>query len=310
MARVGARRVGPSLGGRIVRQMEAVVAVDLMEAYVPAVGLFKALAFPSPSLSFINVVEPVLPDSSFPELSAAQPLTQIIDDLQAAGQEALERAVLDWPGATRHVVLGHAASSIIEHADKQHAEVVVIGSQRKSLLESLFSGSVAQGLTSHCPKSVLIGKVPVKADAGLTVVVTHDLSDYSTRAIEKFINMNPQGIARIVLLTADTTDPSIVAVVERIDPAMAGETHDVIKASIDQGLVDMASKLSRICPQVETVVSEGDVNKVIDETMKDVSADLLVLGAHGHGIVERLMVGSVAFHQVVRTTHNVFLVRA
>lgn len=305
---------GQDTVGRTVRivgiDMKAVVAVDLMSAFVPALHLYKNLGFESPEASFINVVEPVLPDASFPELAASQPLTQILEELKAAGQEALERAVQEFPGAAKRVVLGHAAASIMELAESEGADLVVVGSQQKSLIESFFSGSVTRALTTHCKCSVLVGKTGSQASPGLTVVVTHDLSEYSQRAIHRFVEMAPRGIDRIVLLTADTTDPSIIAVVERIDPKMAGETHDAIENSIAQQLLTVKADLDSVCRNVELVVSEGSANKVIEQTMTSVNADLLVMGAHGHGFFEKLFIGSVALHQVVRTPHNVLLMRA
>ena len=44
--------------------------------------------------------------------------------------------------------------------------------------------------------------------------------------------------------------------------------------------------------------------------MAEEQADLLILGSHGHGALERLALGSVSFHQVVATPHNVLVVRA
>ena len=63
-----------------------------------------------------------------------------------------------------------------------------------------------------------------------------------------------------MLVTADTTDPSIVAVVERIDPDRAGETHSVIESQLENRQGEIANRLKRVCPNVATVVSEGTPN--------------------------------------------------
>jgi nucleotide-binding universal stress UspA family protein len=50
--------------------------------------------------------------------------------------------------------------------------------------------------------------------------------------------------------------------------------------------------------------------KVIGEVMREKAADLLVIGAQGTGVLERLFVGSVAMHQVVNEPWNLMLLRA
>lgn len=290
--------------------MKAVLAVDLMGAYSPAWNLFKGLRFQDSEVSLVNVVEPLLPDSSIPELGASQPMAQILEELQEAGRTLLDRVATEVPATSKEVVLGHAPTSIMQVADQHGAEMILIGSQKKSMFEMLFTGSVTRALASGSEQSLLIGKSDPRSSEGLSVVVCHDISDYSSRAIDKFVSLRPEGISKIVVVTANVTDPSIVAVMERTHPDLAGETVEIIKSRIDKSLETVAGTLRTVCNDVRTVVSEGSANQVIDETYKSSKADLLVMGAQGHGFLERLMIGSSAMHQVVRTDNNLLIVRA
>lgn len=290
--------------------MKTVVGTDLVGAYKPALELFERMGVPDASIHFVNVVEPVLPDGSFPELADSHPISLILEELTQAGKAAVDRAVQDHPGSTSEVAFGGAARSLIDAANEGDADLLIVGSEEKSMLESFFAGSVTKALTTGCERPVLIGKKGGESSGALTVVVAHDLSEYCDRAMDRFIGWNARNIGRIVLITADTTDPSIVAIVEREDPAMSGETIELIQSKIDQKQAEISAKLTRLCPNVERMVTQGSPKGAINEAMKDCNADLLVLGAHGHGFLERVVTGSLAMHMVVRERHSVLLMRA
>jgi nucleotide-binding universal stress UspA family protein len=44
--------------------------------------------------------------------------------------------------------------------------------------------------------------------------------------------------------------------------------------------------------------------------MLDTQADILVMGAQGHGFVERVFIGSVSLHQALYEPYPVMIVRA
>jgi nucleotide-binding universal stress UspA family protein len=54
----------------------------------------------------------------------------------------------------------------------------------------------------------------------------------------------------------------------------------------------------------------ASVNDAIKQTMQEFNAQLLIVGAHGHGFFERMMLGSIALHQVVAEPHSVLVLRA
>ena len=290
--------------------MKTIVGVDLTGAFEHAVQLFRQMKFGESAMHFVNVVEPVMPDGTFPELATSHPVAQILDDLKSAGQSMLDRAKADWPNSSTQVAFGSAASTLIQIADDHSADLVMVGSREKSILESIFAGSVTKAMTSSSTRPVLIGKKDSAATDGLTVVIAYDLSEYCEKALDRFVEWSPKGIGRIVLVTADTTDPSIVAVAEHIEPRMAGETMDIVNARIQQRHAAVSDKLLEVCTRVESVIVQESPKYAIDSVMKSCAADLLILGAHGHGFVERLVIGSLAMHEVVREPHNVLLMRA
>ncbi|MBS1724512.1 MAG: universal stress protein [Armatimonadetes bacterium] len=294
--------------------MKALIGVDLAGSYEPAIRLFEGLGLDSWEVEVVNVVEPILPDGAFPELQVTNPIIQVLDDLTAAGKQ-LAQGVADSFAAkgrkvSTDVLMGGAASELLLVSEKHGHDLVVVGSHRKSLIGSLFTGSVARTLTSASKASILVGKHEPASTKGLTAVFAHDLSDYAGRALDRFVSWSPTGIERIVLVTADTTDPSIAALIEHDNPEFAGETVGTARGQIDTLQEAVAARLAQVAPHVERIVSEGNPNEVINQTMASSGAALLVMGAQGHGFLERLLIGSTALHHVVREEHNVLVVRS
>ncbi len=291
--------------------VKVVVGIDLAGSFRPALDLVARLSFPESTVHLLNVVEPVMPDGAFPELTATHPMAQILEDLLEAGRQTVaDVAKASKIPATTEVALGLKVSSLIGVAKEHAADLIAVGAQQKTMLEAMFTGHVTRALASDCPLPVLIAKKAPQTAGPMTLVVAHDLSAYCDRVVEKLVSWRPAGVGRIILVTADTTDPSIVAVAEQINPELAGETLDKIHAKLEERHRQIAHRLEEFGVPVDTVLSEGEPREVIGHTMRDTRADLLVMGAQGHGFVERLLVGSVALHEVVKEPYNVLLMRA
>ena len=54
---------------------------------------------------------------------------------------------------------------------------------------------------------------------------------------------------------------------------------------------------------------QGRTNDVLNSVMEDSRADLLILGAHGHGFIKRLVVGSTTMHMVGNEPWNMLVIR-
>ena len=71
----------------------------------------------------------------------------------------------------------------------------------------------------------------------------------------------------------------------------------------------MSEKLKAIAPEVNVIVQEGESNEVIRNAMTSSGADLLIMGAQGHGFLDRLVIGSTSHHHFVAEPYPVLLLR-
>lgn len=293
--------------------MKIVIGADLARHFETAVEVVSALKFPDLEAFVVNVVEPVVSAAGSGEFASMGVMALLVDDLQKAGHEVVKDAAASLEDKGVHcetfVLSGQAAGCLTDMAKDKGADLVVIGGPVRSLFEKFLTGSVSRDLAIGAAQSVLVGR-RAPAAGGLTVVFAHDHSEYCDRALEHFLAMKPQGIAKLLLVTADTTDAAIVALTERDMPQIPGEAASTVKDFLAHRSESAKAKLAALGCPVESLVIEGDANTVLSHAMKEHRADLIVMGAKGHGFLERLFLGSIALHHVVREDYNVLLVRA
>jgi nucleotide-binding universal stress UspA family protein len=287
--------------------MKAVVGVDPYGKYAPALDLFLRLGFPSPEVLLFSAVEPVLPDASFPELGASHPMAELLRQMQAAAQAEVDKEQARLAGmgvaASGKVGFGPAASGMLAVAEQHGTELAVAGSERKGAFGSLFFGSVTRALAIQCKTSLLVGKEAVGGD--LVAVVAVDGSDYAEKCAAKFGAWQPSGLKRVHVVAADNVTAGTLAAASLSHPEVAGELGMKVKETL------AASRgLSSLGAEVTSEVIEGDPKDVVRDCMKASGAAVLVIGAQGHGFLDRLMLGSFALHQVVNEPTNVLVVRA
>ena len=120
-------------------------------------------------LDLLHVVE----EAAYPSAYGLDPLTPALPDVQDRAREALETLAgeLDLhPGPVNvHVLAGNAARDIVEFADEQEADLIVMATHGRTGLERFLIGSVAEKVVrrARCPVFTLktFGKSLASADA-------------------------------------------------------------------------------------------------------------------------------------------------
>lgn len=73
-------------------------------------------------------------------------------------------------------------------------------------------------------------------------------------------------------------------------------------------LLGMSSSLRDKGVDAHAVLLKGDAAKLICEKADELSADIIVLGSHGHGLLHKALVGSVSEAVIRHTRRNVMVV--
>lgn len=284
--------------------MKAVIGIDNEGHYRSAINLLARLRFDRPRAELVHVEEPtyLFGTSSYPaavpfNVAAAESASEITEELLASARdECCDMGIF----AVSTSESGNPIHVLLRIADEQHADVIVVGSTQKTKYGSFFLGGVGRGLAIGSRRSVLIAKGRVAETGKLRAVFAIDYSEYSEECMRMLARMHPAGFERLVLVTAVD---SLGNLPRGTDAANHARKH------IQERANSAIQHLKEFGITAEYRIVEGSVGDVIDASMIDIHADLLIMGAHGHGFVDRLILGSASLQEVVGSPHSVLLLR-
>lgn len=293
--------------------MRIIIGADLMDYCEASVQMLARLHFQNAQADVVHVVEPLqIPGLGFPGGGAVD-MAAYFKIQEEAGQKIVRKIAEQLEGmgipAQKVVLHGRATHELLEYADKTGADLIAVGSAQKGSLQAFFAGSVSRGTLSGAHQSLLVSKGTVTDKNGLTAVLATDHSDYMDRCIEKLIRFAPKGIEKLIVLTAFAVEPELLDFFKLSVPSFAEEGTVWIEDHLHEKNRALCEKLNWKSMDIESYVVEAEPTEAINTAMKESGADLLIMGAQGHGFVQRLALGSVSFHQVVAEPHPVLILR-
>jgi nucleotide-binding universal stress UspA family protein len=197
-------------------------------------------------------------------------------------------------------------------AEAQSADLIVMGTHGRSGFERFVLGSVAERVLRKAPCSVLtiplaardaVGSVPVVFQR---IVAAVDFSEISMDALRQAASIAVETDAHLTVLHVIQVPEHLALWVDRVD----GISHvrawvDAAQAHLRAAVSPETREYAHVQQRVETGTAYREILRVVDEQQ----ADLVVLGAHGHGVVEEMFVGSTAQHVARRASCPVLIVR-
>ena len=208
---------------------------------------------------------------------------------------------------------GESWREIVASADEMSADLVVLGTHGRSGLEHLFLGSVTERLIPRLSCPVLTvgheeGRTWEAPGLVTRILCATDFSPTSVEALDFSVALAEANGAEVTLLNV------IESVPERGEPAYYSvpelaplrQEHERIARERLQTAVAGASESG---PSITTRAVVGRAYKEILRIAAEERADLIVIGAQGHGPFEHLLFGSNALHVIRRATCPVLTYR-
>lgn len=198
-------------------------------------------------------------------------------------------------------VVGEAWREICATAQRADTDLVVLGASRHGALERLLGTTVTR-VVNHCDRSVLV----VRGWRGLPkrLLVALDASAQSAEVREAAVSLARSGGGTLRLFhVADM--PSAV-------PADMLEQFPTIEDAVQAAAREMLGPHEQLVPAELRDGIEGrygaSVWRESCAAARDMEADLVVVGARGHGLSERLL-GTTAGEVVKHADGSVLVVR-
>jgi nucleotide-binding universal stress UspA family protein len=207
-------------------------------------------------------------------------------------EHALKARAQGMGQVERSIVYGRDYEQLIEQANKDRSDLIVVGRHRPS--------SVLQDMLGTTVDRVLrLGGIPVlvvqrKAEQPYnSILVAVDFSSASRRALEHAVRWFPN--ARIEAVTAYGSPRRSLLVGGDASRQSVAETRRLalkgFLAEVAQSLgPDFAAAADRIVPAIE----HGWPEDVILRTVEEAKPDLVVIGTHARGGIGHALLGSVA----------------
>jgi nucleotide-binding universal stress UspA family protein len=239
------------------------------------------------------------------------PLLDVLDDTAHSIVAKARRQATDAGlTATADVVHGTSVAAIVRCENDHRFDAVVIGTEAKTGLERLFTGSTASGVSRRSEIPVFV--IPPGASApprGIArILVAEDESGPSDAAVTFAIDFAAsEGAHLTACAVAETTQLVDNAAYYAFDPSVTlRELHDAADSLVTDAC---ARARSRNVP-CERIVVEGNIADRILAAAEQRRADIVVVGTHGRRGIRRWMLGSVAETVARRSSVPVVIVHA
>jgi nucleotide-binding universal stress UspA family protein len=244
--------------------------------------------------------------------------------LTGADREAVETSLADFARTeigstitvTRHVLEGEAAHEIAAFARDCGAQLLVLGTHGRSGVERLAMGSVAEKVlrTATCPVLTVPPRVPDQVPLPTAlfrrVLCGVDFSPSSMQGLAYAMSIAQEsgGALTVVhvaeLLPEDFSEepiankpPTFQAYLARVKAERAAKLAEAVPASVRE-----------YCT-VDTLLIEGRPYRELLRLASEKASDLIVLGVHGRGALDRFFFGATTEHVVRAATCPVLTIR-
>ena len=250
---------------------------------------------PMPGLALGSPLAPATVEGSVLSAAEREQLQQTLrafTPAAALGSLAVEFALAE----------GDVAREILAQA--QLADMVVMGTHGLSGFESLILGSAAEKVLRKVNRPLLtIPQATADATDAVPALFHHivaavDFSDTSMRALSVAVSLAEEADAHLTLL-------HVIELPLELEAWVAGSEQG--RTHLEQWQRGTATRLHQLVPDaartychVEERVETGRAYREILRLAQERRAGLIVIGAHGRGVVERMFVGSTAQHVVRR----------
>lgn len=230
---------------------------------------------------------------------------QMFDAARAQMQELATR-LYDQYGVSPavHVAYGAILDTLNERADAGRADLLVVGAHGGGMLRHMLLGSTAERMVRTARQPILVVK-PSPHEHYRQVLVPIDFSDASARALQLARAIAPHAML-IVLHVFDVPFESKLH--------LAGVEEEIIQRyriiERQESLEKMHKLVSAAelpAEYVQLRAQRGDPWLQILEQELEHDIDLIVMGKHGAGRLEELLLGSVTKHVLAQSRCDVLI---
>lgn len=238
----------------------------------------------------------------------AEPVRQ---QLEQRAREAL-RQLLDDPVRNRGVraearlEYGLPLAAILDQAAAFAAELLVLGARGDAFMRHLLPGTTTSRLLRKATGlPILVVKQPPHEDYRRLLVAV-DFSPVSVHALRLARRLAPQAELFVVHSFAVPFDGKLAFA--GVDAAVIDRYREATQADAERQVALLAREAGLGADDFMSLVLEGDPAQQLLSQEQELDCDLIVIGKHGRGVSEELLLGSVTKHVLAGSQGDVLVV--
>lgn len=220
----------------------------------------------------------------------------VVGKLKAAADQVIREHLASLPAAKSlaievKVVFGKDFADILQQAQDEEVDLIVLGTHREGTFQDMFSGTTVERILRKGDFPTLVVKNRVHRPYK-TVVVAIDFSVYSRRAVEFAFELVQNGEFHLVHAFDVPFKGLLIGQETRREVSMKHE--ELMKKMIDEELQAFFATFKIDTSRLNLVMKQGEVCQAILQEVDRLNPDLLVVGTHGRTGVAHALLGSVA----------------
>jgi nucleotide-binding universal stress UspA family protein len=297
--------------------MKILFATDGSECARAAGRLLASL--PLPTGASVRVLSAVLPPIWVEPMAVGEGpsypwLREMMEQEEALARRAAEQVAAELGArgveAVVQVMRQNPADAILEQAQKDGAELIVVGSHGKGAVERFLIGSVSERVARYAHCSVLVVREPA-AGGSLALrraVVAVDGSESAEHALEALARLPlPSEMETRVVHVQAVGLPLMVPmitqeVIDQYDREAQGTATRIVEHAQE--------RLRKAGRATTTEIRRGAAGEELVAAAREAGADLLVVGSANRSALGRLFLGSVSAGVLHHAPCSVLVARA
>jgi nucleotide-binding universal stress UspA family protein len=288
---------------RHIKSMRAVVGVDLEGHYISAANLLSRLDFCGCKNYMVHVLKPK--SEMLPSRLIKDALDEFSEVIEVDGEIPPSPMISDTTLIVRE---GAPAEELLKVADSTGSDLICATATHQGALSCFTLGSVCRALAIGAKQSILIARGNPNPTGPIKAVFATDHSPYAKRTAERLLKMAPCGLGDVTVLSVLPPDNFYPISPEAAEAMLDQERVEL--ADVQAKSENLARTFEIFGATSRAVVRRGFAIEEIAITMAQTKADLLIVGAQGHGFFDRVLLGSVSLHEVVSESYPVLVLRA
>lgn len=212
-------------------------------------------------------------------------------------------------------VVGHPANEIAAAADKDDADLIVMGSHGHSSLRGLLVGSVTHAVLAHTQKPLLILRARETPPAdSLKVGIAIDGSKYGREAVKYVLrHLGLFGARPNITLIHVVADFAGALMPDMAGIALPAYSEADIRAMQKKAFDTAVAPARRLFAKAGVAAAEvclaGNPGDELTAYARKRKLDILVMGSHGYGAFKSAVLGSVATRVAAKSEVPLLLIR-